>query len=30
MPDTPNKPSNIAVHPTADKNIKSSPTERRG
>jgi len=26
MPDTPNKPSNIAVHPTADKNIKSSPT----
>ena len=26
MPDTTNKPSNIAVHPTADKNIKSSPT----
>jgi GTP cyclohydrolase I len=28
MPDTPNKPSNIAVHPTADKNIKSSPTRK--
>ena len=26
MPDTPNKPSNIAVHPTTHKSIKSSPT----
>ena len=25
MPDTTNKPSNIAVHPTVRKNIKSSP-----
>ena len=26
MPDTPNKTSNIAVHPTVSKNIKNSPT----